>query len=199
MRVISSSAEEMHEPDWEDVSDSSISDSKNSPGEIPLEVSLTSPKIPSNVSRKRRALSKSGSKTTYIAASPRRTGIRPKRAPSPTSTPSLTPLQRPAIKPLVSGEEVHAALTHGARSSAFYVRDVGSFFFYIIKRPLSLFLALWVTAMILNMLAVQIRLVLSPLCILPVVSHSSLCTRTQSGANQDKQKYVPYMPILSLT
>lgn len=188
LRVTYSDVEEMHEHDWEDISDLAVPESKMLySSEMLLESSTFPPRAQSNAPRKRRAAPKGGSKTIYLAASPRKSTPRPRRAPSPSPTPYPAPVVPPVAKTLVSEEELHAALSHGARSSAFYLRDVGSFFFFLLKRPLSLFLALWVIAMILNMLSAQIRLVLGPLCIIPGISRSPLCSIPKSQTFEGPQ------------
>ena len=148
--------------DWEDIPEVKAT----SPLNVDQDVSKSTSSRPATPTRKRRA----GSTTrTIFVASPKR-----------TTQPRPRPVKR-IMQPLVTEEEVHAAMRQSVRLSTFYALDVlGSFFVYL-KKPLSIFLVIWAIAIILNSLSNAIQAALSPLCIIPGLSRSSLCIKPQYG------------------
>ncbi|TDL17407.1 hypothetical protein BD410DRAFT_901493 [Rickenella mellea] len=116
--------------------------------------------IKNTTPRKRRP----GTKTIFVAASPR------KAYPSPRPRP-----QPPEHDSFFTQEEVEVAVKQGVRSTAFYSFDVVSTSISWLKKPLSIFLVLWLIAMILNSLSATFKAAFAPLCIIPGISRSPLC------------------------
>lgn len=92
---------------------------------------------------------------------------------------------RTIVEPIASKEEMHAAFNSGIRSTLIYLQEIASWFFYILKRPLSLVLALWVLSIFLNTLSITFRSAFSPICGLPVVSRMPVCKLL--NAAQDRE------------
>lgn len=152
--------------DWEDIPEVNYA-SPSGHGSMLSGRASPTPSISNSSSRKRRG--GSATRTVYVA-SPRRatTQLRPK------------PVQR-KTQPIVSEDEMHAAMTQGVRLSAVYAYDVFGTFFRYLKKPLSILLVIWTIAIILNSLSASIKSVFSPLCFLPGLSRSPLCMQPQYG------------------
>jgi len=118
-----------------------------------------------------------GTRAVYIASNP------PKRLATPQKQrQSVSVISKPVPLPHTrSKEEIEAALWKGACSAAVYAFDVLSSFFFLMKKPLAIFLAVWVLAVTLNALSNQMRTVFAPLCIFPGISSSWLCSSPSAG------------------
>jgi len=146
--------------EWED-----IQDEGKPPSDDPEEIAPIS-RTPTR-SRKR-----VGTRTVYIASTSPKKLSTPQRPPRPSVSHISRPVSPPATR---SKDEIEAVLWKGARSGTIYVLDVLSSFFFLMKKPLAAFLAVWVLAVTLNALSNHLRMVFAPLCIFPGVSRSWLC------------------------
>lgn len=85
------------------------------------------------------------------------------------------------VQPIASMEEVQSALNSSVRSTLVYIQQIASSFFYLLKRPLSIILVLWVIAVILNTLSESLRAAFSPFCSLPFASRTPICKVINAG------------------
>lgn len=156
--------------DWEDVHDG-----ENPPSESP---ESNAPTTRSSTRSRKRV----GTRTVYIAAaSPKKLGT-PQR-----QRPAVSQISRPISPPATRNtNEIEAALWKGARSGLFYAFDVLSSFFFLMKKPLAVFLVVWVLAATLTALSNQLRMVFAPLCIFPGISSSWLCVRPSTGISMEQ-------------
>ncbi|KAI5122902.1 hypothetical protein M0805_007580 [Coniferiporia weirii] len=179
----------VEEHEWEDVADQTeTSGLVRAPGNV--ESASSSPRSTPSIPRRRRP----GVRTTYIAT----TSSSPRKA-TVSSRPKPVPARRHPVQPLVSEDELHAAFNLGIRSSLKYVHEVVVWFFYFIKRPLSLALVFWVLIIISNALLPSIKSALSPLCIIPGISQSSLCTRPDTASeNVGRPRHAEYPMMVEI-
>ncbi|THH05860.1 hypothetical protein EW145_g4488 [Phellinidium pouzarii] len=182
-------SDEATEHGWEDVRDPLEGSKIVKTSEAPEESSISSKSIP-NTPRRRRP----GTRTTYIATSsfnPRKTTM--------LSRPKSATARQSSTQPLVSEDELHAAFNVGVRSSFKYIHEVVTWFFYLLKRPLSLILVLWAVAFTLNSLSASLRAAFYPLCIIPGISRSPLCTRSiATGENAGHPQHAEYPKMVEI-
>lgn len=133
--------------DWEDIANS---------GSTPEQLHFSNASVGSTPRRRRR-----GAK--HVAAA---TATRPK---SPAAKPRG---QRARI---INKEELEDAMAAGARFFMRYVFDVVSVAIRYMRRPFSIFLCLWIFALLVSRMANILRTALSPLCFVPGMSKSALC------------------------
>ncbi|KAI6165792.1 hypothetical protein EDD17DRAFT_1553254, partial [Pisolithus thermaeus] len=134
--------------DWEDVSDSGTT-----PGQL-------------------------HSSNASLGSTPRRRRRGAKQAVAATTTGPKSPAAKPKRQraPIINKEEIEDAMTAGARFSVQYVFDVVSVAIRYMRRPLSVFLCLWIFALLVSRMTNVLRTALSPLCFIPGMSKSTLCT-----------------------
>ncbi|EJD06844.1 uncharacterized protein FOMMEDRAFT_76006 [Fomitiporia mediterranea MF3/22] len=136
--------------------------------------------------RKRRQGQRTVTRTIYIATN----GASPRKPPPRTKASSATRLPGP---PLVSGEEIHTAFTHGTRSSAKYIYDVVTSTLSLLKWPLVLLLTMWTITIIISALSATVRSAFSPLCVIPGVSRFDICaTRKLQTGNIKEPQHAEY-------
>ncbi|KAI6039889.1 hypothetical protein EDC04DRAFT_3003197 [Pisolithus marmoratus] len=133
--------------DWEDLSDS---------GSTPEQLRSSNASVGSTPRRRRRGAKHA---TATATTRPKSTAEKPKR-------------QRP---PIIDKEELEDAIAAGARFSVKYIVDVVGGTIRYMRRPFSIFLCLWVFALLVSFMSNVLRTALSPLCFIPGMSKSALC------------------------
>ncbi|KAH7927943.1 hypothetical protein BV22DRAFT_1031279 [Leucogyrophana mollusca] len=139
---------------WEDVAEPYTSPERISP-------SATGSLRSSDSSRQRR---RTGTKTVFVADTPHRV-----RASKPAK-------QKQKKGPTIDRERVSDALSAGAQHSLNYTVDVVGRAIRYLRKPLSFLLFLWMFGFLLSHISRSLRAAFSPLCILPVISRTALCT-----------------------
>ncbi|KAI6025703.1 hypothetical protein F5J12DRAFT_445043 [Pisolithus orientalis] len=135
--------------DWEDLSDSEST---------PEQARSSNASIGSNTPRKRRR----GAKHAAGATTTR-----------PPKSPAAKPKRQRA--PIIDKEELEDAIAAGARFSVQYVLDVVSVAIKYMRWPLSIFLCLWMLALLISRMTNVFRTALYPLCFIPGMSRTALC------------------------
>ncbi|KIK76402.1 hypothetical protein PAXRUDRAFT_835373 [Paxillus rubicundulus Ve08.2h10] len=105
-------------------------------------------------------------------------------AASPTSSRRQSAKPR-CKKAIVSKEEAQEALTGGGRFLASFACDVVKGSIQMMQKPLSWVLFVWMFACLVSRMPDTLRTALSPLCIVPGISRSTLCVPAQPLAAVD--------------
>ncbi len=147
-----------------------------------------------NSTRKRKG--KPGPRTVFIAANPRKAyTISPITSPRTTSGSEADTNMRPSFRtvvpppPIVTKEELQNAATRGARFTAIYVVDVVGRGIRWLRYPLSILLAVYMIALILNQISSFFYTVFQPLCIIPGISGTYLCKPSLSESKFPSADY----------
>ncbi|EIW83786.1 hypothetical protein CONPUDRAFT_119164 [Coniophora puteana RWD-64-598 SS2] len=160
---------------WEDISEGELNQSRLSQSRT----SSSSTASPRTRRRRRTAGTKAA-----IHASEKESSRRLRSAtPSPSYVAASPPAPASPVKPSlprsrtldISREDVVDSLGSGAYHTFHYVHDIVAPAIRAFRKPLSLFLFLWMLAWAVTRMSATIRTALSPLCILPGISSSSLC------------------------
>jgi hypothetical protein len=156
-QVYPESADELEAEDvWED-----ISHSKTLPVRPNTPTRPETPPRPSCVTFRKR---KPG-RAIFVVAAPRKQFIVPLTPPPP----------RQPRPPLISPELAND-LREGAKFTMKYAKDVVHQAVRLLRMPLSVLLFLWMLAMILGRVSHTLRTAFSPLCLVPVISSSAMCS-----------------------
>ncbi|KDQ53183.1 hypothetical protein JAAARDRAFT_183506 [Jaapia argillacea MUCL 33604] len=156
--------------------------------------------VPSTTTTRRR---KPGYKTVYIAAqaSPRKPYLPAPRLQSPAPKPPAPkpPPQKRVVKPAVSQEEVQEAISAGAVYTLRYALDVVKRSLWLLRFPLSVLLVIYVLGFIAGQLSRSIQTVFSPLCILPGISSSALCSYPSEPIQGSREpKWADYTKLVDV-
>ncbi|KAL4062908.1 hypothetical protein J3A83DRAFT_1499522 [Scleroderma citrinum] len=152
--------------DWEDIAGSESTSVKDP--------SASSSRAPSSIGsgpRKRRR----GAKHTPVATS--------------HSNSPVAKAKRPRT-PIVTRDEIEGALVAGTRSTVHYCIGVASFVIRCMQRPISIFLFLWVLSLLVSHMSNVLRTALSPLCFVPGMGRTMLCTPVQLTPSPDFPRLV---------
>ena len=115
--------------------------------------------------------------STGSGARKRRRGTKHASTVTSPSNSTVVKAKRPR-PPIFNREDVE----DGARSTIQYGYDVVTIVFRYMKRPLALFACLWMIAFLMSYMTNAIRNALFPLCFIPGMGRSTLCTPPQPTA-----------------
>ncbi|KIJ62860.1 hypothetical protein HYDPIDRAFT_93784 [Hydnomerulius pinastri MD-312] len=151
------STQENDTGDWEDVSESGAE--------------------PEGVAQEQPSASASGSQISNSGSLQKKRRVQTKKTPVAASAPPRSQSTKPKRQktPVVNKEELQEALTDVALYTASYLFDFFKASVEKMRKPLSLFLALYTFAWVMSRMAGTLRMAFYPLCILPGVSRSTLC------------------------
>ncbi|KAG2747936.1 hypothetical protein P692DRAFT_20735985 [Suillus brevipes Sb2] len=113
------------------------------------------------------------------------------------STPDSHSARLKGKKSRVDQQQVKQVLSAGAYHSSFYFLDIILRAMRLMRLPLSVLLFLWLLASTMVRLSTTIRTAFSPMCFLPWVSTSALCTQLVLGSPPYQVDFVPLMQYQS--
>ncbi|KAI0749701.1 hypothetical protein C8Q80DRAFT_1269537 [Daedaleopsis nitida] len=134
---------------------------------------------------------------TSTPATPRSTARRRKtRKTISIAQQQQTPRRLPQAQPLVDidGAQVQEALVYGVASSVRYFGSVFTHAFQMSRRPLGFLLCLWMLAFLLAQVS---DVILRPVCRLPLISSTSLCTPPRPAKEAQWADYPSLVEIQS--
>jgi hypothetical protein len=180
------------EGDWVDLPDDPVQRSSASPPASyspPASPPLSSSSTPSRVlaPRKRRVgatVNVSSRKTTQTK--------RPKKAQP------AQPVTTSGAQSNIIDERVVGALVEGFSYALRYTKDVFHTAVFLLKRPLSFLLFLWMFAMVFSRLQHFFRISFAPLCYLPGISSLRLCAFEPQQANNRTPLWADYPSLVKV-
>ncbi|OJT02448.1 hypothetical protein TRAPUB_7015 [Trametes pubescens] len=179
--AVQNPSDRVDDTEWEDIPETNLARYEAVAPLTPRSGSVTSsaPGTPRTGARRRRGI-KAGTpivQPQFIATQPRRANIRPQqiqRQRNPT---------RPVIA--IDREDVQDALIHGTAETVRYLGGVLTHALRLLRWPFGILLALWLLGFIVARISETLRPIVTPFCIIPGISGSTLCRAPQVLLNAD--------------
>lgn len=90
------------------------------------------------------------------------------------------------------------AVSSGAIHTGKYALDVFTTSVWLLRKPLSFILFLWLLAFILVRVNHTLRAAFAPLCFIPGISSSALCVTTHTGYDQGPPRWADYPKLVDV-
>ncbi|KAH7913232.1 hypothetical protein BJ138DRAFT_1059541 [Hygrophoropsis aurantiaca] len=106
--------------------------------------------------------------------------------------------RKPKKKPTIDQEQLVEVVSSSANYTFHYTIDVVGNAFRYMRKPLSLFVFLWLLGLLNSYIAASLRAALSPLCVIPGISRSALCVPVTFNTTQTSPKWPDFPRLMEV-